>query len=69
MLLIWHGRNGSEGTNRLKRVVRIYCRKCGFSYFSIPLEIDAFELQRRYESDPSAHFPVADEASRRVDRS
>ncbi len=36
----------------------------GFNYAAIPLEMDAYELQNRYEADPDAPFSVKDEVSR-----
>jgi hypothetical protein len=33
----------------------------GRDYFAIPLERQAFELQRRFEREPSAHFRVESE--------
>ncbi len=39
----------------------------GFNYAAIPLEMDAFELQNRYEADPTQPFPVKDEVSRSLE--
>lgn len=39
----------------------------GFNYPAIPLEMDAYDLQNRYEADPSAAFSVADEVSRSLE--
>jgi len=35
----------------------------GFNYAAIPLEMDAYELQNRFEADPDAPFPVKEEIS------
>ncbi len=35
----------------------------GFNYAAIPLEMDAYELQNRYEADPTAPFSVKDEVA------
>ena len=35
----------------------------GFNYAAIPLEMDAYELQNRYEADPTQPFQVKDEVS------
>jgi hypothetical protein len=35
----------------------------GFNYAAIPLEMDAYELQNRYEADPTDAFSVKDEVS------
>lgn len=39
----------------------------GFNYAAIPLEMDAYELQNRFEADPEAPFPVEDEISQRLE--
>ncbi len=39
----------------------------GFNYAAIPLEMDAYELQNRYEANPTAPFSVEDEVSRSLD--
>ena len=39
----------------------------GFNYAAIPLEMDAYELQNRYEADPAEPFPVKDEVSLRLE--
>jgi hypothetical protein len=39
----------------------------GFNYAAIPLEMDAYELQNRYEADPTDAFPVKDEVSRSLE--
>jgi len=39
----------------------------GFNYAAIPLEMDAYELQYRYEGDPDSSFDVQDEVSRRLE--
>jgi hypothetical protein len=35
----------------------------GFNYAAIPVEMDAYELQNRYEADPTAPFSVKDEVA------
>lgn len=35
----------------------------GFNYAAIPLEMDAYELQNRFEADPGESFSVRDEVS------
>jgi hypothetical protein len=32
--------------------------KSGFDYYTIPLEMEPYNLQRRYEKDPTHGFPV-----------
>jgi hypothetical protein len=39
----------------------------GFNYAAIPLEMDAYDLQNRYEADPTAPFSVEDEVSRSLE--
>jgi hypothetical protein len=39
----------------------------GFNYAAIPLEMDAYELQNRYEADPTQGFRVKDEVSSRLE--
>ena len=39
----------------------------GFNYAAIPLEMDAYELQNRYEADPADPFSVSAEVSRSLD--
>ena len=39
----------------------------GFNYAAIPLEMDAYELQNRYESDPELAFEVSEEVSQRLE--
>ena len=39
----------------------------GFNYAAIPLEMDAYDLQNRYEADPASPFPVEDEVSRSLE--
>jgi hypothetical protein len=39
----------------------------GFNYAAIPLEMDAYELQNRFEADPEASFSVRDEVSRSLE--
>lgn len=39
----------------------------GFNYAAIPLEMDAYELQNRYEADPTEPFQVEDEVSRSLE--
>ena len=39
----------------------------GFNYAAIPLEMDAYELQNRYEGDPGLTFDVQEEVSRRLE--
>ncbi len=39
----------------------------GFNYAAIPLEMDAYELQNRYEAEPSDTFSVKEEISRRLE--
>ena len=39
----------------------------GFNYAAIPLEMDAYELQNRYEADPIDAFSVRDEVSRSLE--
>jgi hypothetical protein len=39
----------------------------GFNYPAIPLRIDTYELQNRYEADPTDPSPVKDEVSRRLE--
>lgn len=39
----------------------------GFNYAAIPLEMDAYELQNRYEADPTEPFSVREEVSRRLE--
>jgi hypothetical protein len=39
----------------------------GFNYAAIPLEMDAYELQNRYEANPGAAFPVQEEVSRSLE--
>jgi hypothetical protein len=39
----------------------------GFNYAAIPLEMDAYELQNRYEADPTQPFQVKDEVSRSLE--
>ena len=36
----------------------------GFNFPAIPLEMDAYELQNRFEADPDAPFSVKEEVSR-----
>jgi hypothetical protein len=36
----------------------------GFNYAAIPLEMDTYELQNRFEADPAAPFSVQEEVSR-----
>ena len=38
----------------------------GMDYYAIPLERDAYELQNRYETDPTRPFSVASEVARRL---
>ena len=38
----------------------------GFSYHSIPLERDAYELQEQYEVNPHLSFPISTEVRRRL---
>lgn len=40
--------------------------KNGFDYFAIPLERDAYELQRRYDESSGQVFSVAEEVHRRL---
>jgi hypothetical protein len=37
-----------------------------FDYYAMPLEAMAYGLQRRFESDPTAAFPVADKVRREL---
>jgi hypothetical protein len=39
----------------------------GFNYAAIPLEMDAYDLQNRYEADPTAPFPVKEEISQSLE--
>jgi hypothetical protein len=39
----------------------------GFNYAAIPLEMDAYELQNRYEAEPTAPFSVEEEVSRSLE--
>ena len=39
----------------------------GFNYAAIPLEMDTYELQNRFEADPDAPFSVKDEVSRSLE--
>jgi hypothetical protein len=39
----------------------------GFNYAAIPLEMDAYELQNRFEADPGEPFSVQDEVSRSLE--
>ncbi len=39
----------------------------GFNYAAIPLEMDAYELQNRYEADPTTAFAVSTEVSRSLE--
>jgi hypothetical protein len=39
----------------------------GFNYAAIPLEMDAYDLQNRYEADPASPFQVEDEVSRSLE--
>lgn len=39
----------------------------GFNYAAIPLEMDAYEMQNRYEADPTDPFSVKDEVSRSLE--
>jgi hypothetical protein len=39
----------------------------GFNYAAIPLEMDAYDLQNRFEADPEAPFQVKDEVSRSLE--
>jgi hypothetical protein len=39
----------------------------GFNYAAIPLEMDAYELQNRYELDPTVPFPVQEEVVRSLE--
>ncbi len=39
----------------------------GFNYAAIPLEMDAYELQNRYEADPADPFSVNAEVSRSLE--
>lgn len=39
----------------------------GFNYAAIPLEMDAYELQNRFEAEPGLPFSVKDEVSRRLE--
>ncbi len=39
----------------------------GFNYAAIPLEMDAYELQYKYEGEPDQIFDVQDEVSRRLE--
>jgi hypothetical protein len=39
----------------------------GFNYAAIPLEMDAYELQNRYESFPDEVFDVQEETAQRLD--
>lgn len=39
----------------------------GFNYAAIPLEMDTYELQNRFEADPDTHFSVKDEVSRSLE--
>jgi hypothetical protein len=39
----------------------------GFNYAAIPLEMDAYELQYKYEGDPEVGFDVQEEVSRRLE--
>ena len=39
----------------------------GFNYAAIPLEMDAYELQNRYEADPADPFSVSAEVSRSLE--
>jgi len=39
----------------------------GFNYAAIPLEMDAYDLQNRYEADPEAPFSVKEEISRSLE--
>jgi hypothetical protein len=39
----------------------------GFNYAAIPLEMDAYELQYKYESAPELGFDVQDELSQRLE--
>ena len=39
----------------------------GFNYAAIPLEMDAYELQNRYEADPGEPFSVSAEVSRSLE--
>ncbi len=39
----------------------------GFNYAAIPLEMDAYELQNRYEADPADQFSVSAEVSRSLE--
>jgi hypothetical protein len=39
----------------------------GFNYAAIPLEMDTYELQNRFEAEPGLPFSVKDEVSRRLE--
>ncbi|MGP8051444.1 MAG: hypothetical protein ACLPYB_12650 [Desulfobaccales bacterium] len=39
----------------------------GFNYAAIPLEMDAYELQNRFEADPAEPFSVSAEVSRSLE--
>lgn len=39
----------------------------GFNYAAIPLEMDVYELQNRFEADPETPFSVRDEISRSLE--
>jgi hypothetical protein len=39
----------------------------GFNYAAIPLEMDTYELQNRFEADPDNPFSVKDEVSRSLE--
>lgn len=39
----------------------------GFNNAAIPLEMDAYDLQNRYEADPTAPFSVKDEVAMRLE--
>jgi hypothetical protein len=39
----------------------------GFNYAAIPLEMDAYELQNRYESNPDEAFDVQEEVAQRLE--
>jgi len=52
----------------LEVFIRRYIRgwvDSGFDYYAVPLEMDAYELQRRYERD-SPGFSLVEEVSRRL---
>lgn len=39
----------------------------GFNYAAIPLEMDAYDMQNRFEAEPGEPFPVQEEVSRSIE--